>query len=136
MIFVFICVLKKKSLEQLPQEKEVAEKRKVIPSSPSQPKKRMKIAEGEEEELRVAAKDLVVASMQTPRPSQLTIPDQRNMTYIFCPEAREILPTQPPERDVIALLVPSTMLNSTQDLEPSLLEVQCQVLNLHIYPAH
>jgi len=103
----------------------------------SNPKKKMKIADGDGEVIALP-KDLVPLqhgqiSTGNNRAADITI--SNNMTYIICPEATEISPSQPADPNIIALLIPSTMLNTTQEMEPSLLEVQCQVLNLHIWPS-
>jgi len=60
-------------------------------------------------------------------------------SYIYCSEAQQVHSTsigstRNPQN--IALLIPSSVLNSTLDsrIDNSLLEVTCQVLNLHLWP--
>jgi len=62
-------------------------------------------------------------------------------SYIYCSEAQQVHSTtsslgnaRDPQN--IALLIPSSVLNATLDprMDKSLLEVSCQVLNLHLWP--
>jgi len=61
-------------------------------------------------------------------------------SYIYCSEAQQVHSTASLDatRDPqnIALLIPSSVLNATLDprMDNSLLEVTCQVLNLHLWP--
>jgi len=63
-----------------------------------------------------------------------------NAAYIYCPEAHHLAPlvsTSGPE--MVALLLPASVLNGTlyrtqPNIESSLLEVSCQILNLHMWP--
>lgn len=79
--------------------------------------------------------------------SSITIPTsdvilQRNpsASYIYCPEAHHIAPsiTNSGASEMIALLIPASVLNSTlvgnNTLDTSLLEISCSVLNLHMWP--
>jgi len=66
---------------------------------------------------------------------------QRPQTsYIYCPEAQHIIPasqTEDGQPSVIALLVPSDILNITAPGEPpSLTEVTCQVLEMNVLPIY
>lgn len=108
--------------------------------NPPSKRNKMKIADEEE-----STKSLVpVGSGQLPlknnelvtQAAGLSRPDTR---YIFCPQAQQVTvtsghPSGQPE--TIALLIPSSVLNATQDntIDTSLLEVSCSVLNLHIWP--
>jgi hypothetical protein len=60
-------------------------------------------------------------------------------SYIYCSEAQQVHPASAAVGNTpqnIALLIPSSVLNATLDsrLDKSLLEVTCQVLNLHLWP--
>jgi len=67
-----------------------------------------------------------------------TVP-RPNTSYIYCSEAQRVTPiassVNPQTPENIALLIPSSVLNATQDpqFDRSLLEVSCQVLNLHVW---
>jgi len=69
----------------------------------------------------------------------ITRPDTN---YIYCSEAQQVHSTTSVgngrEPQNIALLIPSSVLNATLDpgsrMDNSLLEVTCQVLNLHLWP--
>lgn len=80
-----------------------------------------------------------VAFRNTRVPARFNRP---NTSYIFCLEAQHVIPTSNEQQnnnegfpENIALLIPSNILNHTlNELDPSLLEVTCQVLNFHILP--
>jgi len=70
-----------------------------------------------------------------------------NTAYIFCPEAQQVSVQRTSDNektssssnafpDHIALLIPSSVLNSSSDsrIDSSLLEVSCQVMNMHLWP--
>jgi len=67
---------------------------------------------------------------------------QRPQTsYIYCPEAQHIIPASRTDEDghpgVVALLIPSDILNITAPGEPpSLTEVTCQVLEMNVLPIY
>jgi len=64
--------------------------------------------------------------------------ERPNTSYIYCSEAQQMTSTvvtsSAPES--IALLIPANLLNATlsPEFDSSLLEVSCQVLNLHMWP--
>jgi hypothetical protein len=59
-----------------------------------------------------------------------------NTSYVYCPEAQHFSSRmQPDQGGNIALLIPSSLLNSTTgQLDTSLLEVSCQVLSYYVWP--
>eukprot|EP01114_Cavostelium_apophysatum_P004938 TRINITY_DN1541_c0_g1_i1.p1 TRINITY_DN1541_c0_g1~~TRINITY_DN1541_c0_g1_i1.p1 ORF type:complete len:514 (-),score=122.51 TRINITY_DN1541_c0_g1_i1:238-1779(-) len=61
---------------------------------------------------------------------------QENTAYIYCSEAQQVRALRSSTPENIALLIPSSVLNATLDpaFDSSLLEVSCQVLNLHLWP--
>jgi len=109
-------------------------------------KKKMKIAE----ESSPASKSFGLVPSQVPSKSlssevaiqqgsaadkPLATGERPNTSYIYCSEAQQVASTVTtsagPEN--IALLIPASVLNSTR-LDASLLEISCQVLNLHMWP--
>jgi len=69
--------------------------------------------------------------------------ERPNTSYIYCSEAQQLHSTVQPSQshlnipENIALLIPSSvLLNSTLDpqFDTSLLEISCQILNLHVWP--
>jgi len=61
--------------------------------------------------------------------------DRPNTSYIYCSQAQQVTVTSTSSApETIALLIPSNVLNSTASLDPSLLEVSCQVLNYYVWP--
>jgi len=63
-----------------------------------------------------------------------------NASYIYCPEAHHLAPATSTNSgpEMIALLLPASVLNGSihgnLNLDSSLLEVSCQILNLHMWP--
>jgi len=62
------------------------------------------------------------------------IRDKPNTSYIYCSEAQHIAPAITTTPETIALLIPSNLLNMTNGIDPSLLEVSCQVLSYYLWP--
>jgi hypothetical protein len=101
-------------------------------------RKRVKISEEESED----SKGLVPLDVAQLKGNTEIVPRRNpNASYIYCPEAHHMAPavtSNGPE--VVALLLPASVFNGTlygdsvQNLSNTLLEVQCQVLNLHMWP--
>jgi len=92
-------------------------------------RKRIKISEESETSLiPVSEKPIVVNSAVTLKAKE------PNTSYVYCPGAQHVSNGTPKEGqpEVIALLIPSAALNSTEP--DSLLEVSCRVLNLQMWP--
>jgi hypothetical protein len=125
------------SFDKEPQELEVpiSHGTKHAREDTAEPKKtKMKISEESKE----TPKGLVPLDDSIPR-------NTNNTSYLFCPQAHHVIPANnsnqhPSKPDVVALLIPSNMLNGTlpnysqQENPSSLLEVSCQVLSLNIWP--
>jgi len=105
-------------------------------------KRKMKIAYEESES---EAGLVPVSSMHSSGLSSLNraespgnITGRPNTSYIYCSEAQQVraIPSSSSQPEHIALLIPSSVLNATLDprFDTSLLEVSCQVLNLHLWP--
>jgi len=123
-----------------PEKQTSSEKR--IDNTSSFKKKKITIAEESNKELVPIdtshiryVKNNSVEVLQT---HSLSRPDT---SYIYCSEAQQVHSTtsslgsaRDPQN--IALLIPSSVLNATLDprMDKSLLEVSCQVLNLHLWP--
>jgi hypothetical protein len=101
-------------------------------------RKRMKIASDSNEE----DHSMGLVPSTTSLPSTTDVILQRNpaSSYIYCPEAHHIAPsvTTSGSSEMIALLIPASVLNSTlvgnNTLDTSLLEISCSILNLHMWP--
>jgi len=118
------------------------EKRIGSPEATSFKRKKITIAEESNKELVPIdtshiryVKNNSVEVLQT---HSLSRPDT---SYIYCSEAQQVHSTTSSlgngrEPQNIALLIPSSVLNATLDprMDKSLLEVTCQVLNLHLWP--
>jgi len=103
----------------------------------SSKKKRMKISEESPIE-EVSTKALVTTENQN---TEIIPRMNPNANYIYCPEAHYISPASASSDgpEIVALLLPASVLNGTlygnqNNLDSSLLEVSCQILNLHMWP--
>lgn len=102
-------------------------------------RKRMKIADDSSEVIAPSDSLVPVSSQsQVEKVSNelaYNIRDKPNTSYIYCSEAQHIAPavtSSTPE--TVALLIPSNLLNMTNGIDPSLLEVSCQVLSYYLWP--
>jgi len=103
-------------------------------------KKRMKISE--ESTVVDTEKGLVPAESNLSDKQNEIVPRiNPNANYIYCPEAHYVAPATASSDgpEIVALLLPASVLNGTlygdhPNLGNSLLEVSCQVLNLHMWP--
>jgi len=100
-------------------------------------RKRMKISEESAED---SSKGLVPADSPAKQNSEIVPRRNPNASYIYCPEALHVAPaTSGGGPEIVALLLPASVLNGTlfgnqPNLDSSMLEVTCQVLNLHMWP--
>mmetsp|Transcript_14404 Transcript_14404/g.20087 ORF Transcript_14404/g.20087 Transcript_14404/m.20087 type:complete len:543 (-) Transcript_14404:67-1695(-) len=117
-------------------------KRSALGDSPrvaEDKRKRMKIADDSNEV--IAPSDSLVPVNSYSQVEKVSnelaynIRDKPNTSYIYCSEAQHIAPavtSSTPE--TVALLIPSNLLNMTSGIDPSLLEVSCQVLSYYLWP--
>jgi len=110
--------------------------------SKNEPAKRKRMKISDENVAEDSSKGLVPADASAAKQNTEIVPRRNpNASYIYCPEAVHVAPSisssESPE--IVALLLPASVLNGTlfgnmANLDSSMLEVSCQVLNLHMWP--
>ncbi len=105
-------------------------------------KKRMKIADEEDGGLVVhkpsSAAEIGRATSSAAsrmKDDELAFRGDPNTSYIYCSQAQQVtVTTTSSAPETIALLIPSNVLNSTANMDPSLLEISCQVSSRSLFP--
>lgn len=109
-------------------------KRTLGQEYPASKRKKMTIADENPEKQLVVQPSRAVTSSRENFTELAVRPNDPRTAYIYCSEAQQ-LSTFPLQAgpDHVALLIPSNVLNAT-DVDPSLLEVSCRVVNFHVWP--